>query len=164
MRTEIRNLLLLFVLAALAKGILSYFIPSISAFSDEYYYAKLARSFFFSREFSIHEIKVMFYQPLYPIVLSISYFFKDMSLAYLSMKAINVIISTLVIVPTYLMAREFLDEKKRLLVTALVAMMPSSFAFAPYLMAENLFYPLFMFAVYFLHKAFTLQRSIYYFH
>ena len=69
MRTEIRNLLLLFVLAALAKGILSYFIPSISAFSDEYYYAKLARSFFFSHEFSLHEIKVMFYQPLYPVVL-----------------------------------------------------------------------------------------------
>ncbi len=162
MKSETRYLLLMFVGVALAKGILSYFVPSISAFSDEYYYAKLARSFFFSQDFSLHEIKAIFYQPLYPIILSVSYIFKDMNLVYLSMKIINAIISTAVIIPAFLLSREFLDEKKSLLVTALIAMMPAGFSMAPYLMAENLFYPLFLFSVYFLYKAFAFQKNAHY--
>lgn len=162
MKHETKNLILLFVIIVIAKTILSYFIPSISAFSDEYYYAKLARSFFFSHDFSIHNIKVMFYQPLYPIILSIAYIFKNMQMVYLVMKFINAMISTLIIIPSYLLAKEFLDNKNSLLVTITIALFPSMFSFAPYLLAENLLYPLFMFSFYFLYKSFASGKRLYF--
>ena len=151
MKPLTKKIVLLYLLFVIVKITLSYFIPSISAFSDEYYYAKLARSFFFEQGFSIHGIKVMFYQPLYPIIISLSYIFKDMELVYFAMKAINAIVSTLVIIPSYLLAKEFLDDKKSILAAMLISLAPPMFSFSPYIMAENLFYPLFMFSFYFIY-------------
>ena len=159
MKPLTKKIVLLYLLFVIVKITLSYFIPSISAFSDEYYYAKLARSFFFEQGFSIHGIKVMFYQPLYPIIISLSYIFKDMELVYFAMKAINAIVSTLVIIPSYLLAKEFLDDKKSILAAMLISLAPPMFSFSPYIMAENLFYPLFMFSFYFIYKAFSTNAT-----
>ena len=162
MKQEIKYLISLFFIVFGIKLLLSYFIPSISAFSDEYYYAKMARGFFFNQEFNIHGIKAMVYPPLYPIVLSISYIFNDMQIVYFFMKGINALISTTVIIPIYLLGKEFMTTKKSILLALLVAVIPSTFSFTQYLMAENLLYPVSITAIYFIYMAFTHYRTKYF--
>src|SRR3990167_6087327 len=89
MKKEIKFLVFLYFIIVIVKVIFSSFIPTISIFSDEYLYAKMARSFFYHGEFSIHGIPTSQYLPLYPIFLSVAYLFQDMQLVYLAMKVIN---------------------------------------------------------------------------
>jgi hypothetical protein len=142
---------------------MAYFIPAPSAFSDAYLYAKMARSFFFFGDFLVHGDMSTGYPALYPLILSISYLFKDMTIVYFFMKVINSFNSSLIIFPIFLLAREFLDKKKSFMVTFLVSIIPSNLVFSNYIMAENLFYPLFMFTIYFVYKTFTENKLYYYF-
>jgi len=155
MKKIVKQLCLYFSLFVIIKSILSYFIPADSAFSDNYHYIKLARSFFLDQDFSIHGNLYYSRPPLYPIALSISYLFKDMTYVYLAMKVINSVISSLIIFPAFLLSKEFLSEKKALISAILISLIPSSFAFAPHIMSENLFYPLFLFSIYFIYKSFS---------
>lgn len=147
-------LLAIFLLIVIIKVLLSAFIPSISAFGDEYAYAKTAWSLFHQGQFNLYGNLVGKYPPLYSLVLSLAYVFDDMNYVYFSMKLINCILSSLIIFPAWLLAKQFLNNRNALLAAALVSIFPSNFAFAPYLMAENLFYPLFLFAIYALYRAF----------
>lgn len=139
------------------KILLVSIIPAPSAFSDSYIYSKMAESFFNLGEFSIHGVFTSLFPPLYPIFLSISYVFKDMEKIFLLMKIINVIISTLIAIPAYLLAKEFFDKKKSVIFALLISILPCSFALSGYLMAENLLYPLFLTAFYFIYRSFNSE-------
>ncbi len=155
MDSGFKRLILLYFMFVLVKLLLVSFIPAPSAFSDDYVYVKMAQSFYDSLTFSIHGVPTHQYPPLYPIVLSFSYILDDMRYVYFVMKLVNVLLSSLIIFPVFLLAREFLSDKKSLLVAVLVSVLPSNFSFSGYIMAENLFYPLFMFSMYFVYKSFT---------
>ncbi|MBI5872291.1 glycosyltransferase family 39 protein [archaeon] len=155
MNNHIKKLLLLFIILAIVKSILSYLIPAPSAFSDEYAYAKIAQSLFESGTFSIHDIPSQRYLPLYPILLAISYAFNNMIAVYAVMKIINAFISSLIIFPIFFLAKEFFTEKRALFIALLASILPMNFAMSPYILAENLFYPLFAFAFYFTYKMFS---------
>ena len=73
-----KKLLIIYLVFVFIKVILAYFIPAPSAFSDDYIYIKMARSFFYFNNFAVHGIEEHHYLPLYPIILSISYLFVDM--------------------------------------------------------------------------------------
>ena len=155
MKKIAKQLLIMFLTIFLIKFILSLLIKSPSIFGDEYGYAKMARSFFYLGQISVHNIPSSFYPPLYPIILSISYLFKNMNLVYISFKFLNSILSTLILIPAYLLAREFFSEKKSLLISLIIGIFPANFSIVPYIMSENLFYPLFLFSIYFIYKSFT---------
>ena len=89
MRSYFKKLLLWFVFFFIAKSILSYFIGGPSIFGDEYLYSKLARSLFLTGQYTVHDIPLKHFPPLYPLVISISYLFENMNLVYASMKVIN---------------------------------------------------------------------------
>jgi hypothetical protein len=118
-------------------------------------YAKMAESFFHQGVFSIHGVQTNFYPPLYPVLLSAAYVFRDMQWVYIAMQMINALISSLVIFPAWLLCREFFENKKALQLAFLCSILPFSFSFSPYIMAENLFFPLFLFSFYFLYKSFA---------
>ena len=153
-----KKLVLVFLIFAAIKVILSYFVSSPSMFADEYWYAKFARNLFVHGEYMVHGVFDSSRPPLYPILLMLSYAFEDMNVVYFTMKVINAVVSSLVIFPIWLLSKEFLSERKAFLVTILAGIFPTLFAFSPYIMAENLFFPLFFFAVYFLYKSF-LEKS-----
>ncbi len=153
MKPVAKKLMLIYSIIVLTKIILSYFINSPTGFWDEYIYSKLARSFFYNLDFSLSQNPSPFYQPLYPIVLSISYLFDKMQFVYLSMKIINAFVSTSIIIPAYLLAKEFLEEKQIIPIAILIALLPVSFSFSYYLLSENLFYPLFLTSIYFIYNS-----------
>ncbi|MDD5178595.1 MAG: glycosyltransferase family 39 protein [Candidatus Nanoarchaeia archaeon] len=160
MKETTKKLLILFGITVLLKIILSIFIKNPVAFSDDYSYMQLARSLFYSNSFTVLGQIVNQYTPLYPLLVSVSYVFKDMNTIFLSMKIINSIISSLMIIPIYLLSKEFLEEKKAFLITVISMIIPTNLLFSNLVMSENLYYPLFFFSVYFIYKSFTSKTVI----
>ena len=158
MKKTIKYLIIFYLVFVVIKFLLSLLVPAPSIFSDEYLYAKLARSFFYSANFNVHDIPQHTYPPLYTMLLSVSYIFSDMKIVYIFMKFLSALASSLIIFPSYLLSKDFFSEKKSLFISILISILPSNFSFTPYIMAENLFYPLFLFAIYFIYKSF-LDKS-----
>ena len=155
MKTPGKTILFVILGIIILKLILASSVPAPSAFSDAYIYSKMARSFFILGEFSIHGVSTSLFPPLYPILLSVSYVFKDMVLVYWVMKVINVFLSSLIFIPAYLLSKEFFNEKRSVVIGLLVSLLPGSFAFSGYIMAENLLYPLVLGAFYLIYKSFN---------
>ena len=143
-------LLVLFIGLVIAKSLLASLVLAPSMFSDEYEYAKMAQSFWQNHNMNVHDVQSNAYPPLYAMVISPAYAIDNMRIAYLVMKIINVLLSSLVIFPAYLLAKELMDKKSALITAALVGLLPGAFSFAPFLMSENLFLPLSLFSIYFI--------------
>ena len=158
MNKTVKYLLFVFVVLFLAKSVFSLTIPAPHIWSDEYMYAKMAQGIFYDGEISVHGVLIAAQPPLYPLALSPAYFFSSMAATYKAMKIINSLISSLIMFPVFFLAREVLNRKRALLCAAMAAILPASFSFSPYLMAENLFFPLFMLTMFFLYKA-RLENS-----
>ena len=149
-----KSLLLVFIVVLLLKLVaIWFFVDAPSAFSDEYSYIKMARSFYYDQEFTIHGIEMHRYPPLYPIVMSIAYIFGDMEHVYMLMKIINAILGALVVIPIFLLSKEFFKKEIAIRIAFLGGILPGIFLMTPFILSENLFYPLFMFAFYFTYKS-----------
>ncbi|MAF50507.1 MAG: hypothetical protein CMH64_00275 [Nanoarchaeota archaeon] len=160
MKKIVKKLVLYYLAFVIIKSILSYFIPAPSGFSDEYIYAKLARSFFFDFNFTVHNFFFNISHPLYFITLSPAYLFSKMTLIYPAMKVINSIISSLVIFPAFLISREFFNSNKSFKIAILISLLPSNFIFSSYILTENIFYPLFLFSIYLIYKSLISEKLI----
>lgn len=155
MNKNTKFLIILFCTIVLIKIILSYFINTLSAFSDEYIYAKMARNFFYHGLFTIHQMPTNQYPPLYPITISIAYFLGNMKLVYFGIKVINALTSSAIIFPVYYLTKEITKKNIAKIASVTIAVIPATFSFTPFIMSENLFYPLVLFTVYFMYKNFT---------
>jgi len=160
MNKTYKTLVLAFVLLILIKSILVLGVPAPSIFSDEYYYSKMAQSFYSSQEFSVHGEKVSVYPPLYPIILSPAYLFQDMQTIYSVMKLINVLLTSLVIFPIFHLSRKLMSEKRALIASIAISIFPPLFLFPIYLMSENLFYLLILFSVLCLYNTIKTDKPI----
>src|SRR3989344_4788126 len=137
MDKTLKFVIILFLLIAAIKIILTFFVTSPTIFADEYFYSKMAQSYFNFREFSIHSEFTKAYPPLYSVI-----------------KIINAVISSMIIFPAYFFANEFLSSKKALLASILISVLPANMVFSSYVMSENLFYLLFLISLYFIYKSF----------
>ncbi len=155
MQKYTKYLLVVFILLVFAKSALSLTIPGPSIWSDEYTYAKLAQGIFSEHAFLIHGKPISSYPPLYPALISPAYLLGDVFDAYQLMKIINSILSSLIIFPAYFLASEIMRRKKAFLCAVMVSILPMNFSFAPYVLSESIFYPLFLAAVYFIYKMHT---------
>jgi len=151
--TGFLTLLLVYLTLTFIKILFVLQTPSPFIFSDETAYSKLAQSFFESKTFSLWGAPAAYPPPLYPVILSIAYLFGDITVAYPVMKIINAFVSSLIIIPVFLIAKEFLTEKKSIIVAFLSSLLPASFSYTSTIMSENLFYPLFMLSIFFIIKS-----------
>ncbi len=159
MKKSLKFLIIFYVILVLIKVLLITLVPMSTAFSDDYQYLKMSRSFFFEHNFNVHGIDNIQFQPLYPMLISISYIFKDSLYVYLLIKLINVLLSSLIIFPAYLLAKEFLSERKSKVLGLIVALLPFGFSYNSYILTENLFYPLFLFSIYFIYKCLVYNKK-----
>lgn len=151
-----KYLLILFISLVIVKSLLASFVLAPSMFSDEYEYAKMARSFREDLRFKVHDFpdKKIELPFMYSIFLSPAYLFSDMRTVYLVMKIINALLSSLAIIPAYLIGKEFMSKKKALLAATLVGIMPATFSYTSYILSENLFIPLMLFLSWSAYKYF----------
>ena len=160
---KLNKLSVIIVVISIFKILLSLAITTPSIYTDEYIYFKNAQSLFQSFDISLHGMATGIYPPLYSIVLSIAFIFNDANLAYFIVKIINAFLSTLIVVPAYLLAKEFADKKKSLFTAAIIGILPMNLVFSSFIMAENLFYTLYLTSLYLIFKSFnesTIKYSI----
>lgn len=153
-----KAILMLFLTLLALKLLLIPLVTVPLGFSDSLAYFEQAKAFYETG--SIKEvIETAKFPPLYAMVISPSYFSEDMETVFFVMKIINAIISSLVIIPASLLAREFMSKKKSLMVATITAFLPGIFSMTFYVLSENLFLPLFLFAVYFVLKTYTDDKK-----
>lgn len=160
MKNSTKFLITFFVILVLVKILLALFIPMSTAFSDDHQYLKMARSFFFDQNFEAYNIKGVQLPPLYPILISITHIFNNSIYVYFTIKVINVLLSSLIIIPAYLLAKEFLSEKNSKIFTFIVALLPFGFSYNSYILTENLFYSLFLFSIYFIYRCLIYNKKL----
>jgi len=121
--------------------------------SDEYRYLKVAQSFWHGQGFQINGIPSHHTPPLYPITISPAYIFNDMMHVAAAISVINSIVSSLVILPAFLISREFLDKKNSIVIAILVSISCCGIYWFFKILSQNLWCPLILFTLYILYKA-----------
>jgi 4-amino-4-deoxy-L-arabinose transferase-like glycosyltransferase len=93
------------------------------------------------------------YPPLYPLILSPISILDNVTDRYYCTLIANIFMLTSIIFPVFLLAREYkMSNRWSLMCAALIGMMPPFFVYAFTIMAENLYFPLFAFSVYYMKK------------
>lgn len=150
-----KYLICLFLILVLSKIILSFFIHSPQIVFDESGYTLQAHSIWFNHTYFIAGRIGCLDYPQYPFLyaLLISPFASLPAETFFhSVLIFNCFISSLAIVPTFFLAKQYLSDNESFLISFLVGIMPSCFIYTFSIMSENLFFPLFLSSVYFLKK------------
>lgn len=154
-KNPVTCLSIVYFIAVLIKIVLSFQIPSPYIFFDETLYSEMARSFITEGKFLTCGTISSQYPPLYPIIISVAHIFNDITITYSTMKIINSFLSSLMIVPVYLISKCFLDSKKSMSIAIISLLLPAGFAYTFTVMSENLYYPLFTLSLFFMTKSIT---------
>lgn len=146
-------LFLFFFILSISKAFISIFVvKTIYVLPDELTFAEIARSITNNRLFGFYFGHPVGKELLYSILISIAFLFHNMFYSYDFIKLINAFFSSTIIFPLYFLAEEFLESKNALFIPILAGLLPASNAYSLAILAENIYFPLFLFAIYFLFK------------
>jgi len=147
--SQVFLLALAFGVISVGRFILSYPIEW-SGVPDSAWYASSANSFFHSLQlliggrFNSHSL------PLYSVLISPAYFFKEMGDTFTAIKAINSLVMTSAMIPVFMLARRFMPFGLAFAVAMLSVMIgPMCYSFM--IMAESFHYPLTMWVIYLMY-------------
>lgn len=121
------------------KHVWLYEPSGATCFKDELIYKENASAFFEGIR-----IRGAHYPPLYSLVLAPAFFFQNW---YDVMIRINGLLSTLLVIPVWLLARSFLNCRTSLIAALLTMIIPFQAIYPAYILSENLFMLIFAFAV-----------------
>ncbi|HLD11211.1 MAG TPA: glycosyltransferase family 39 protein [Candidatus Nanoarchaeia archaeon] len=146
----IKKINIIFILLIITKMILSFSVLPVLGFADSLNYINEAKAFHDTN--SLSEVaKAGIYPPIYSIIISPAFIFKDMEKVHFSIKVINAIISSSIIFPIFFLANRFFSKKKSLIIATITALVPPIFAVSSYTMSENIFFPLFITTLYIIY-------------
>jgi len=151
-------LLLLYALSVFVKFFLSFQIPSPYLFYDELVYSKMAHSFISTLQFIFQDRPTGQFPPLYPMTISPFFLLPNMEISYVAIKFMNALFSSLVIFPVWMLGRQFLEKKYVLILIIFVLISPVNI-YSSLIMSENLFYPLFIFSIFFIYESY-IQKNL----
>lgn len=138
----------LYFFNVVVKIIFSFFVPGPEILGDEVYYKDLAWAFY---HLDLFKIKIANVPYVYPIILSPAYLFGDNF--HIAMLIINAFLSSLLVFPVWLLSRIFLERKYAIFPAIISTFLPYHTTFPQTVMTENLFFPVFVMAVYAFFKA-----------
>jgi Dolichyl-phosphate-mannose-protein mannosyltransferase len=115
-------------------------------FGDEVLYWEMARSFHRFGNFNMDLIPGHLPTVLYSVVISPAFIWNPPRTVYLVVKLISSLLMASAVFPAYGLAREFLDHKWSLLVAVVTALV-SGGIYSATVMAESLFFPMFVLTV-----------------
>jgi hypothetical protein len=136
----------LLVILKLALVIPTAYGPVIRG--DEMRYFQMANYLYYGN-FFIENINHSPY--LYPLMLSVAFAFGGHT--YDVLKILNVLYSSGIVFPLFLIARKYFPKKHALLITLVASVLPYHLLFPRLVMSENLFFPLLLWVIFFvLHQ------------
>jgi hypothetical protein len=158
-RIKDQDLLLItafFILIALFKILLSLSFNSPVIIGDEIYYDSVAQNVLKGNLYAKFLPIVGTVPPGYSILISIAYLFSnDKSIIYHIMLAINALMTTSVIFPSYFILKKYCDRTITLLGSIVITTLPVFNLYTFTLMSENLFIPLFVFSIWFMLESYS---------
>lgn len=111
---------------------------------DELRYFQMANYLYYGN-FFIENINHSPY--LYPLMISVAFAFGNHT--YDVIKILNVLYSSSIVFPLFLIARKYFSKKHALLVTLVASVLPYHLLFPRLVMSENLFFPLLLWVIFF---------------
>lgn len=157
-----KKIFLLFLIIFIAKAAFTLSLPSPWVFGDEYIYTAKTRAILNEGNFNFDKYHYggPSVPPLYSIVLLPMYFFNDTDFTYHAVLVWNAFLSTMIIIPIFLLCRRFIKEWQALFLAAAIGFLPAGFGYSFIIMSENIFFPLFAWSVFFLYKMITDEKNI----
>jgi 4-amino-4-deoxy-L-arabinose transferase-like glycosyltransferase len=128
-------------------------VPGMSIMSDEMIFSK-ASGLFFALDFS-GCVPGPEYPPLYSLLVAPAHALGGVHEFYRGAQLINAVVSSLIVVPCFLLARRFMPENHAVAASLVAGAMPSAIAYSTRVMSENLFFPLFMLACLLVAESFS---------
>jgi hypothetical protein len=141
---------------AIVRYIAASFVAAPSIFGDELTYWSLARSFHHGMHFVAFNMRYDIPTQIYPIILSPLFSISDSLVTYSLARLLSCVMFCCIVFPAYFMAREFLSRREAMTVAVLSLFIPGG-AYTATVLAENLYYPVFIFGVWFCYR--TLSRG-----
>ena len=162
-RHEIPLLFSFFFLLVALKAILIFPFTTPWIFADELVYSKLAQNildFVFLSDITDAQT----YPPGYSIFLSVADLFSsDKQALYRNMLFVNSFLSSSIIFPAYFILKKYTSKFQALGGSLIVSTLPSIVTYTFVLMSENLFVPLTLYSVWFLHECFEHDKMQWHF-
>jgi hypothetical protein len=151
-------LLTVFWLAStLLRFSVAMFMTSPTILTDELTYWSLARNFHHGLHFFAYNLRFDSPAQLYSIFLSPLFGAVDSSVVYVLVKLASSLMFCSVVFPAYFLARELLAESEALMVALLSLLVPGGIYTAT-VMAENLYYPMFVLSAWLTYRALCRGR------
>lgn len=150
-----RHIIILFLSAVIIYGIIAaLFTSTVNVEVDEELYVALAKSFHYKGRFEMNGNTVNYNCVLYSMLISVAYYFYAPERILLLMRFIGILSMCSAVFPIYLLAKKILNDVRiAYAVSALTLILPYMFD-SMYLIQEVLAYPLFLWTLYFLYRAF----------
>jgi hypothetical protein len=143
---EIRRIWIVFAVLAAFK----YFLGTAGAYGpingDEMEYFSLA--YYLSQGNLFQAVDPIHYPPLYSLLLTTTLPFGFYTFDLI--KVINVLLSSSIVFPIYLISRRYMKAEQSLLVVLGASLLPFHLIFPRRIQSENLYFPLFYWALYFI--------------
>lgn len=120
---------------------------------DEELYLAMAKSFHQKGSFQKGYEYINYSCVLYPMLISLEYYFYSPETIMTVLRSINVIVMCSAVFPVYLLSKKILTEKKAILIAVFSMLIPDMID-SVYLMQEVFLYPILMWCFYFIYMDF----------
>lgn len=153
-------LIILFIIGIIIYGTVAKLMTNpLYIVNDEELYVNMARSFFYEHNFSRSYELGNYSCVIYSIIISFAYNFYSAENLLFIMRLIGVIAMVSCIFPTYLLSNKILGSKiKAVAISAASLVMPEMVS-GSYLIQENLSYPMFLWIAYLVYLRFTSKKE-----
>jgi 4-amino-4-deoxy-L-arabinose transferase-like glycosyltransferase len=159
-----KGLFLIGVVAFIAfKIFLIQYYPSPIVFADEGVYFDKAYDIFKRFDLVSKVDYAQSYPPLYSIVLSVAFIFNNIRTVFAAMQVINILLNASIILLSYLILKEYIQDGKAAVYSFLVGALPSVFPYSYNVMSENLYTPLLLLSAFLLIFAVKKDKPLHYF-
>ena len=151
--------LLLLILSAVLRVILSIFPKSAVTYNDELFYLELSQNIFLRGSLNVYQTPLHFTKLLYPLLLSPFHAVSDGVLRTQLISVFNALLVSSALIPGYLLARRILKKNWQVVLSLLVLAFSPNLLFSLTFMAENLYLPLVLWGFYAAYRFFTSERK-----
>ncbi len=150
-----------FCVSVLIRIYFSVFDKAIVVYSDELRYLDIARSLWNDGSIMIRNIPVDFQKILYPLFIAPTSMVSDPSNQIAAINILNCIYISSAVFPAYLIAKQILKKNWTIILSVVFVATLPDMTYSICLMSENVYFPLAIWAVFFIWKALSAEKIKY---